>query len=94
MARLHAAAQTVLEIIQRAANEGRDIRQDVRSRAIEFIHYDPSTAMMSIRFVGKDRFPTYEYPGVPADEVAKWIASRSKGRHYHRWIKDQWGQGG
>lgn len=94
MVRLSAAADTVLEIIQRAAALGQTIQRDTRSRAIENIGYEPDSGVMSLRFVDKGRYPTYRYPSVPAEEVAKFIAARSKGKHYHRHIKSQYGLGG
>ncbi len=91
---LHAAAQTMLEIILKIKAAGQTLQRDLRSSAIENIGYDPNSELMKIRFVGKSGFPTYEYPYVPNDEVAKFIGSRSKGRHYHAHIKIQYGEGG
>lgn len=91
MARLGAAAQTTLEVLEKARERGQTVQRDTRSRAIENIGYNPMTRVMTIRFVDKRSYPTYQYPGVPIVEVAKFISSRSKGRHYHVHIRRQYG---
>ena len=94
MASLGAAADTMLEIIKKIAANGQTMERDVRSRAIEHIGYNPMMDIMSIRFKGKNAYPTYEYPDVPTELVARFTAARSKGKFYHRHIKNQYGEGG
>ena len=94
MASLGPAADTMLEIIQQIAAAGQSMQRDVRSTAIEHIGYEPSQDSMTIRFRDKDKYPTYEYPDVPEELVARFTAARSKGKFYHRHIKNQYGLGG
>lgn len=83
---LSAAASTVLDRIVRAAVNGEIFSfTPRRSEAIELIAYNPLTQNLIVKFVNKPI--RYDYPDVRPDIVARFVASPSKGRFFHRHIK-------
>jgi len=89
------AVKTMLgKNIAQAVADMVEIRRDVHSTAIEMISYTPGSGLMRIRFRNKRGYPTYDYPNVDIDDVARFIVSPSKGKHYHHYIKNRYGYGG
>lgn len=59
------------------------------SGAIEVIGYDPLTSELRIVFRDKKGYPEYIWGGFPASQAHDFLLARSKGEHYHRYIKDR-----
>jgi len=85
MAILSAAAQSVFEAIQRAAEAGTTFDRRINSDAVNRVQYNPITSVLHVQFTGNG-IP-YRFADVPVTLVAQFLASRSKGRFYHTRLK-------
>lgn len=89
---LSAAAETVLEWIEQTKAMQAVVDRRTPSEAIKRLTYNPVSEELGLVFANS---PTrYIYPDVPATVVARLIAARSKGKFYHKYIKNQYGLGG
>ena len=62
-------------------------RVSVSSSAVNSIGYDGSNQTLQIEFVGGE---VYEYKGVPPDVHRAMMAAPSKGKFFHRSVKNQY----
>jgi hypothetical protein len=89
---LSASARSVLGVIERLAAAGQNFVRNTGSTAIRRIGFNPLTGTMGLVFTKRNT--QYLYPDVPFDIIARFMASRSKGKFYHTHIKNQYGLGG
>lgn len=82
---LSAAAESVLDAILRAAFNQTTFFRSINSEAIRSLDYNPLTGDLTITFTGNEI--GYRFFDVPADIVARFLASPSKGKFYHNKIK-------
>lgn len=63
-------------------------RVHVRSSAIRWIAYEPTTRRMQIQFTSSTN--PYDYCNVPVNVYEDFLRSSSKGTYYDRHIKDRY----
>lgn len=59
----------------------------VQSSNLAAIGYDPTARVMHVSFRGGG---TYHHTDVPPEAYRKFMASPSKGRHYHEHVRDKY----